>query len=698
MATVSETSPDSVSAAGSERHDKAYRATIVAGLVLCTLYAALPERFEFLREEVIFGGGELAAATMIVVAVRWYRPAAPLAWVLIAAGIALWAIGDLTWGVYTMLDRDPFPSAADAFYLPGYPFLAFGLAILLRRRLGENDRGAFLDALILTSAVGLLVWVYLVEPIRADAGLSRFETTIAIAYPFGDLLLLAVAARLALGGAWRLTSYRWLAAALACTLVLDFTWAMYDAGHVTLNERALDTAFLIGAMCYPLAALHPTMRQLTERVYLPAKQPGLLRLTLIALLALLPAAVLIAQSERGKPLFLPAVAAATLLLFVPALLRWGGVVVDQRRTSTREATLRRYATELLEASGEQELTRIAERTAQDLVRSGSAAIGPPTGKRDGLNQRRLRVDIVVDGEVTAELVATSTASEIDRLRDSLTTIAHELALALDRDRLLAAERKAAAEVADQNERLLELDRMKDQFVSTVSHELRTPLTSMLGYLELTLEGEAGELNDEQERFLGIVSRNCRRLNMLIDDILFVARVDAGRLSLDPQWVSLAQVVWSAVESGQAVADQEKVELHFSSDGDLPPLWSDPARLTQMLDNLISNAIKFTPEGGTVTVGVERQDGSLHVEVADTGVGIPEDEVHHLFERFFRASTGSTIRGTGLGLSIVKSIAEVHGGTISVTSEVGAGTTFAVDLPLPGLPGAPSVPETTEVST
>jgi signal transduction histidine kinase len=697
MATVSGTSLDSVPAAGSERQRKVYLAALAGGAVLCTLYAVLPTRFEFLREELIYGGGELTAAILIAAAVRMYRPIAPLSWLLIAAGIALWAVGDLIWGAYTMLDRDPFPSVADAFYLLGYPSLAAGLLIMTRRRLGESDRGALLDALILTSAVGLLVWVYLVEPIRAGAGTRTFEMLISIAYPLCDLLLLAVAARLMLGGAKHLPSYRWLVAALTLTLILDFAWTMYDVGHLSVDERLLNTLFLVGAMCYPAAALHPSMRQLTERVYVPARPPGLLRLTLIALAALLPAGVLVAQSVRDEPLFLPAIVFAGLVLFVGALLRWGGVVLDQRHTFGREATLRQYGTELLEATGEQELVGIAERTAQQLLHSGTARIVPPTGERDGTNPRRLSANVVVGGEVAAELVVSSTASEIDLRRDSLETVANELALALHRDRLLAAERKAAAELADQNERLRELDEMKDQFVGTVSHELRTPLTSMLGYVELVLEGEAGELNDEQERFLGIVSRNCKRLNRLIDDILFVARIDAGRLSLDPQWVALSELTWASVESAQAAADREEVRLRFASSDELPQLWADPTRLTQMFDNLISNAVKFTPEGGTVTVDVAQNGGSLRVEVADTGVGIPEDEVGRLFERFFRASTSGTVKGTGLGLPIVKLIAEVHGGTISVQSEVGAGTTFTVELPLPGLPGAPT-PEPTEVTT
>jgi signal transduction histidine kinase len=235
--------------------------------------------------------------------------------------------------------------------------------------------------------------------------------------------------------------------------------------------------------------------------------------------------------------------------------------------------------------------------------------------------------------------------------------------------------------------------MKDQFVSSVSHELRTPLTSMVGYLELLIEGEAGELEEEQEHFLEIVNRNCLRLNRLVDDILFVARVDAGRLSLERERVDFGELAAAAVQSAEAAAEAKAIGLRLTVEDSLPQLWADPLRLTQLLDNLISNALKFTPEGGAVTVTVSRDgEEGVHLEVADSGVGIPADEVGKLFERFFRASTASAAPGTGLGLSIVKSIVDVHGGTVSVESTEGAGTTFAVDLPSQTPPEAPAVAE------
>jgi signal transduction histidine kinase len=231
--------------------------------------------------------------------------------------------------------------------------------------------------------------------------------------------------------------------------------------------------------------------------------------------------------------------------------------------------------------------------------------------------------------------------------------------------------------------LLELDRMKDRFVSSVSHELRTPLTSMVGYLELVLDGEVGPVQGQQRRFLEIVSRNCDRLDRLVDDILFVARVDPGRLSLEPQWVGLGRLASESVETAHGAAAAKQIEVRCSADESLPSVWVDPTRITQLFDNLLSNAVKFTPAHGGVSVTIGRRGDLAHVELSDNGVGIPERETGKLFDRFFRASTSVAAPGTGLGFSIVKSIVEAHGGTISVPSDEQRGTTFFVDLPLDG---------------
>ena len=231
----------------------------------------------------------------------------------------------------------------------------------------------------------------------------------------------------------------------------------------------------------------------------------------------------------------------------------------------------------------------------------------------------------------------------------------------------------------------ELDRLKDEFVATVSRELRTPLTSMMGFLEMLREGEAGSLTPEQSRFLGIVYRSSERLQRLVGDLLFVARLDASGLQLHLEdGVRLDEVVTDSIESSSALARSKDIELTFDcAEANGVAVRGDKERLAQVTANLLSNALKFTPSGGKVAarVFVDGEDGVLEIE--DTGIGIPEAEQERLFSRFFRSSTATNqaIPGTGLGLAIARAIAEAHGGSITVKSRVGEGTCFRVVIPL-----------------
>jgi signal transduction histidine kinase len=228
----------------------------------------------------------------------------------------------------------------------------------------------------------------------------------------------------------------------------------------------------------------------------------------------------------------------------------------------------------------------------------------------------------------------------------------------------------------------EAERLKDEFFALVSHELRTPLTSIIGYLELVLDDEDDELAEPHRRHLAIVERNATRLLRLVGDLLFVAQVEAGKLALEPSSVDLPQLVAQAVEAARPRAEGNGIELAADVEP-MPLCWGDGDRLGQVLDNLISNALKFTPAGGSVTLRLRAHEGAATLEVADTGLGIPAAEQGRLFERFFRASsaTSRAIPGVGLGLTIVKAIIEAHGGRVAVSSEEGVGTTFRIDLPL-----------------
>ncbi|MGZ4352576.1 MAG: ATP-binding protein [Gaiellaceae bacterium] len=228
----------------------------------------------------------------------------------------------------------------------------------------------------------------------------------------------------------------------------------------------------------------------------------------------------------------------------------------------------------------------------------------------------------------------------------------------------------------------EADRAKDEFVATVSHELRTPLTSIIGFLEMLLDEDAGPLTDEQRQYLEIVQRSSQRLMRQVGDLLFMARLDEAGLTLAREPVSLSELVGECVEAHAALARNRGIELDFDA-GEVPALSGDRERLAQVTTNLLSNALKFTPQGGSVAVRTFAEGGSAVLEVEDTGIGIPEDERDRLFQRFFRSSsaTRQAVQGTGLGLAISKAIVEAHGGSIAAEPAAEKGTRFRVELPL-----------------
>jgi signal transduction histidine kinase len=221
--------------------------------------------------------------------------------------------------------------------------------------------------------------------------------------------------------------------------------------------------------------------------------------------------------------------------------------------------------------------------------------------------------------------------------------------------------------------------MKDEFVALVSHELRTPLTSIQGYTELILDGIAGEINEEQREMLAAVDRSSARLFRLINDLLFVAQVNAGQLNVAIEDVDLASVAQESIDDAAKRAAAAEVTLEFEFDL-TPTVKADRARLAQVFDNLISNAIKFTPPGGRVGLTISMVGDEAIVVVTDSGMGITPEDQQRLFTRFFRTAAAAKIQGTGLGLSITKAIVDAHHGSISVESEVGTGTSFTFTVP------------------
>lgn len=249
---------------------------------------------------------------------------------------------------------------------------------------------------------------------------------------------------------------------------------------------------------------------------------------------------------------------------------------------------------------------------------------------------------------------------------------------------LTERKRAEEEIRALNASLLEADAHKDQFLSVISHELRTPLNALLGFGSLLDDGALGPLLPEQLHAVQRMLSSADNLLALIDDLLDVSRMQAGRFSLAPEPMALAEVAKGALEPLAPLAARKGLTLVNRVPATLPALEADPQRIGQVLSNLLANAIKFTPEGGRIELRALREGEHLRCEVEDTGVGIASEDFPKLFQRFSQLDSSYTRRvgGAGLGLSIVKGLVEAHGGTLGVQSELNRGSVFWFTLPLP----------------
>ncbi len=254
-------------------------------------------------------------------------------------------------------------------------------------------------------------------------------------------------------------------------------------------------------------------------------------------------------------------------------------------------------------------------------------------------------------------------------------------------------RKAALDLRELSRRLERSNRKLERrnseirrFYQHLSHELKTPLTVTRDYVSMVLEGLAGETTDEQRQFLSIGLQGCDQMAAHMHDLLDLTRLETGKLSIAPVRISTATLLESAVFALKPSADRSRVGLRFTPSAELPDILGDPGRITQVISNLVSNAIKFTSEGGEIDVAAgasPARAGFIEVTVRDTGRGISEEDQEHIFDRLFQcdAEDSASRKGLGLGLHLCREIVRMHGGEISVDSTVGVGTTFRFLLPV-----------------
>jgi signal transduction histidine kinase len=549
---------------------------LAVGVAVVAAYFAVPQGN---AQSVVYDVIGVTSASAIAWGVSLNRPARRIAWLLFALGNLFFAVADI---IFNILVNPSVPSVADGFYLAGYPLLAAGLLILLFSSGGYRRLASLADAAILTCAFILLQWVFWIDTITGS-GAARAVTA---AYPIMDIALLAGLAGFFVSGAWRTPSFLLLVASIVFLLVGDEVYGVSPASY--RSGSWVDAGWLLSYVLWAAAALHPSMRELSQPVRRPYRRlrvsPGRIAVLTGALLA--PATVLVIQHERHADMEIWAIVIASFVISVFVMARLVGILRALENIRTRER-----------------LARAESEQAQ---------------------------------------------------------------------RLLEA----------QNVRLVEADRMKDEFVALISHDLRTPLTSIMGYVELALDDDMeSELDAERRSYLEVVARSSNRLLRLVDDLLFVARLQSGRLDLTPSRLDLNEVARQAAEEARGRADAKDLELVVDANGPVP-VDADRGRVFQLLDNLISNAVKFTPDGGTIEIKVHG-NGEACLEVCDTGIGFTAAEAERVFERFYRTDRAveRQVPGTGLGLFIAAAIADAHGGRISAHPREGGGAVFRVELPL-----------------
>ena len=487
-------------------------------------------------------------------------------WRLMAIALLAETIGDITQAIYELvLHQAPYPSLADPFYLAFYPLVLLALFVATTR---TKLLGTTLDGATIVVGGGAVVWYFVIGPTAIQGGQSAFSMGVSMAFPVGDLFLLAGLAAVLLRQSPRTLRLplKLITAAVLLGILAD---VLYASGQLHGTYHAgdwVDTLYVFEFATFALAAL--SQRSVREQ------QPTV--------------PVEDTRQFRSRASWLPYLSVAVGL----------GVLLGVER---------------------------------------NAAFFPD-------------VSLVLIVIVLSALVS---------VRQYL----------------------AQRELVQVGQALRESERIKDEFLSVVGHELRTPLTSIRGSLGLLEGGVLGELSQDAANMVAVAVINTDRLVRLINDILDIERMAAGRLSLEPAEINAAKLVKQSIQVVQATADAAKITLH--SDVDHVTVIADADRIVQALVNLLGNAIKFSTAGSTVTVTVTREQQGALFSVKDTGRGIPADRLEGIFQRFRQvdASDAREKGGTGLGLPIARGIVNQHGGRMWAESHDGEGSTLRFTLPI-----------------
>lgn len=680
---------------------------VYAGLVAVagTAYFLVPQ---VRHNAILYNAIGLSTVVAIVLGLRLWRPATPAAWWLFAAGQVLFVLGDVVAYSYEHFFHAelPFPSVADPLYLAVYPVWTLGLLLLIRRR-GGGDRAGLIDSLIITGGVGLLTWVFLMAPYVQDPGLSVVRKLVSIAYPLMDVLLLAVAVRLAVGSGRREMSFYLPILAIVTLFATDsiYGWIQLHGNYRTGD--ILDSGWILSYLLWGAAALHPSMRSLDRGSAERLVKPYRYRLVLLAAASSLAPAVQLFVRIRGDHSQEVVLAGGSLVLFVLVVLRLGGLMVDINHYRRTERQLRETEAKyrgLVEGipgavyvaglDGKwlyvsPQIETLLGIPAQALMAGGHLwpdRVHPDDRSRVAAERERAAFGVRSEYRLLAgDGRVVWVGEEAVVLRDEAgVPIVLQGVLSDISERKLAEEalRDALERETEAANHLRALDEMKNHFLEALSHDLRTPLTSIMG-LALTLE-RAGARMPRQE-ILDLIPRiavNARKLNRLLADLLDLDRLSRGIIEPNRRETDLAELARTVL----AECDLGGHEVVVDPDG--PTVEIDVGQVGRVIENLVMNAVRYTPPDTPIWVRFEpppdstepADDGGVVLIVEDAGPGVPDEIREQIFEPFRRGQEFiAHDPGIGIGLALVSRFAALHGGRAWVEDRPGGGASFQVFL-------------------
>ncbi len=596
----------------------------------------------------IYAGLAVAAALSVAAGVRNLPGPRPRAWLGFALGVGLMAAGDVVWFWYEHVLRvaAPYPSVADAFFFVGTVAVAVSLLVAAQAERGAGG-AALLDALLVTTGVSVAAWPLLYAPLVPDPAVAGWGAVVAVSTPITDAFMLAVLARLMLGGTTYSRAAPYLAVGITAMLASDAVYArlvltgVYDAGH------PLDAGWIVMYACFGAVGRLPNLG-MAPRSPRRRREPRTWWVvpTVGALLVPLTIATLWARGQDLSPVVWAPAAVAVVVLGWARIRARAPVVQEAAAVGLAAAVALLVALQV----------RLFDRL-------------------DALLHHPSMTDWAID-ELAAALPVVAVALAVFAWRRWREAAAEVEARRATEERLVAARQEAEA-----------ANHAKTVFLSTMSHELRTPMNAIIGYAHLLLDGMSGPLTPEQDADVRQIADGGDRLLRLIDDILDLSRIEAGRLELATEPVDVGAVLADVCAEVAPLAAAKDLALEVYAAPGLV-VRADPLRLRQVVLNLAGNAVKFTEHGG-VSLEASLVPGGVEIAVADSGIGIAPEAMPHVFDEFRQADAGTARRyqGSGLGLAIVHRLVRLHGGTVAVESEPGRGSIFTVRLPAEGVPTA-----------